>query len=273
LEITKLAPKSNLKEYTLFYKFLNGEKRLPNPIFWSFTIAGKTTAISILYEEVMSQLTKAAQEVKKLKELKIGDYKELLILQIKYEVFLNSIYSLFESLSFVLYNIYRTNNVPQRFNDQKARFLELRNINSEYSKLLETTDWYEEVHSIRSQSTHFLSGFVVLFGEIELGYSNIPIGKRKGTPEKLSIASIEEHIKGVKEKFTDFIAQFGKIFVKVIDQDSKVTYVCLSPKNDVIGHLSISLQEYSKGEEWKCEVPIGCPNRGLCKFKTHALKN
>jgi hypothetical protein len=266
LERTELAPKSNLKEYTLFHKFLNGEKRLPNAILWSFTIAGKTAAVSILYEEVMSQLTKAAEEVNELKTLRVSNHRELFILQIKYEVFLNSIYSLFESLSYILWNIYHTNGIPRLFNKQKTRFLNQTNINPEYSKLLESTDWYEEVHSIRSQSTHYLSGFAILFGEDEIGYSNTPIGE-EGTSKKISIPNIDTHIRSVKKEFTDFIAQFGKIFVKVINQDSKIVYPCLSAKNEVIGYSSISLREYTEGEEWKCEVYGGCPNRNECKLK------
>jgi hypothetical protein len=74
--------------------------------------------MDIMYQEVLQQIPKSIEEMVKIKEVGIGTGLESLILSMKYEVFLNSIYSLCENLSIVAHYLHNRR-LPLHFHDQK----------------------------------------------------------------------------------------------------------------------------------------------------------
>ncbi len=174
----------DLPKIKLFLLFLKGDKRIPDGFRWSMSIESKIKAVEILFKEVKAQTASCIKEFEDAKKKRYSEGNERLLLALKYEVFLNSIYSLCENLSRVVSFLYLKENLPQDFNRQKKRFGENPEIDPTYSEILDNfTKWYPEVRALRDESTHFLSGFITVSGS-EYGYFNTPKSKRKVRPRR-----------------------------------------------------------------------------------------
>ena len=259
----------DLTNFRYFTNFLNGDARLKNAPQWSFSIIGRTEAVSVLHKEVLDQLQKCYVAYKEYLQQGYGSYREFMILTAKYEAFLNSIYSLCENLSYVVHKLYPSKNLPHFFHEQKNRFLKDGTIDSDYSATLKNTYWYDEVQCMRANSTHFLYGLIALYGETQLGFVNIPLSERKSTTNrilkdgKISIDNIEKHVKQLFNDFLTFLSLFGNHFVGIINQESIQTYACMAPDGKIIGVRSISLKSIQNHEKWTCGNK-NCPSRSSC---------
>jgi hypothetical protein len=257
----------------LFLKFLKGDARVPDAFRWSLSISDKISAMEIVYKEVLAQLPKCFDELKEIRQKGFGSGIECSKLAIKYEVFLNSIYKLCENLSRVVCYLYFSRNLPESFRKQKARFLEDLSLDSVYSKMLMTTSWYDEVRAIRTEDTHYLSGFITISGPTELGYFNVPKSERKGTPKDISINDVEKHIKGIYNNVLNFLSSFGNHFITVINQDVSVVLPCMVVSG-LVGAKRISLKEYLNDESGVCHTTkFDCPIKDSCEARKKAKNN
>ena len=265
----------SLPKIYLFLLFLKGDKRIPEGFRWSMSIQTKIKDIEIMFKEVETQIPLCIKELENAEKEGYTEGIECLKLARKYEVFLNSIYALCENLSRIVAYLYSEHSLPHGFREQKKRFLEKHDIDPAYSKILEEfTNWYSEVHSIRTESTHFLSGFITI-SESEIGYFNTPKSKRKDSPKKIDISDIEKHIKQVYYGVMAFLSEFGKHFINVIDEEPKIALLCLSTSSGYIGAKQISLREYKAGEAGICLTPdTDCPLKESCEaYKNYVESN
>jgi hypothetical protein len=261
--------KPDLQKFELFLGFLKGDARVPDAFRWSLSIGTKKSAMRILYEEVSIQIPKCFDELKEIREKGFGSGIECLKLALKYEVFLNSVYALCENLSSVVHYLYPSKTLPQKFRKQKIRFLKDPSLDSGYSKILMGTSWYDEVSAIRSEATHYLSGFIVISSPTELGYFNVPKSEKKD----VSINDVEEHIKRIYGDVLAFLSLFGKHFVTIINQDSPIALPCLRTRDGLLGVKSISLREYLNNEPGICQtIALDCPEKDSCEARKKGKK-
>jgi len=261
-----MSSASTTSNFELLLTFLRGESRIPDAIQWSMSIRRKTKAIGMLYKDVLNQIPECFRELAEIKERGFGYDIESLKLALRYEVFLNSIYSLCENLSRIVFQLYREKNLPRDFHDQKSRFLE-QEIDPEYASILKNTNWYDEVRSMRAEATHFLSGFIVFPSSTELGYLNVPQSEKKNTPENISIGDIEKHVKKLYGDVNAFLFAFGNHFIKIINQDTPIPLVCLA-SSGLLGAKSISLREFLNKESGVCITPnFNCPEKDTCQAR------
>lgn len=264
--------KPNFQRLELFLKFLKGDVRVPDAFRWSFSIRNKISVMQILYKEVPAQLPKCFDELKEIEQKGFGSGIECSKLAIKYEVFLNSIYALCENLSSVVRYLYKSK-LPKGFRKQKSRFLKNPSIDSVYSEMLRTTNWYDEVRAIRTEATHYLSGFITISSPTELGYFNAPKSERNGTPKDISINDVKKHIKGIYNNVLKFLSSFGDHFITVINQDVSVVLPCMVVSG-LVGAKRISLKEYLNDESGVCHtVNFDCPIKDSCEARKKANKN
>jgi hypothetical protein len=244
---------------------MKGDNRISDAFRWSFSIDAKITSIGILYEEVLAQIPKCLEDIRQTEEIGFGDTIEMQILSTKFEGLLNSIYALCENLSNVVHQLYR-NRVPVRFDDQKKRFLEKRNIDAEYSAILEKIDWYDKVHSFRSEATHFLSGLIVISSPTHLGYFNVT--KSKGASMEIRIDNIEKFTKELYHDVRAFLSNYGDHLVKIIEQDSVISQICCIVPKVGIGCRKISLKDAVNGQAGICATPdFNCPKKNNCQAR------
>lgn len=257
----------NLQKFELFLRFLKGDARVPDAFRWSFSISNRISAMKILYIEILAQLPKCSDELKEIKQKGFGSGIECSKLAIKYECFLNSIYALCENISMVVRYLYYSKNLPEGFRKQKIIFLEDLSLDSVYSKMLMATSWYDEIRAIRTESTHYLSGFITIPSPTELGYFNVPKSERKGTPKGISINDVEKHIKRLYNDVFTFLSLFGNHFITVINQDTRVVLPCLIISG-LLGAKRISLKEYLNNESGMCHtINFDCPKKDSCEAR------
>jgi len=255
-----------LPKIQLFLLFMKGDNRIPDAFSWSLSISSKIRAIDVLFKEVLNQIPNCFRELEEVEEKGFSSGIECLKLAIKYEVFLNSIYSLCENLSRIVAYLYSEKNLPQSFNDQRNRFLKQQNIDPHYTKILTSIKWWDEVHLIRSEATHYLSGFITIPSSTELGYFNRPRSKRKSTTANILKDNIEKHIKQLYNNVMKFLLAFGDHFIKIINQNCRIALCCIRTSSGLIGTKGISLKEYLNNEAGICLTPnLDCPLKDRCK--------
>ena len=212
----------NLSNFDLFLDFLRVmEHEVPDAFRWSIAIRHKKLKMHFAYEDVFRQIPVWAVDNEKMQKKGIGSSKEGIILALRYETFLNSVYSLCESISRIISCFYPQ--LSHGFRKQKNELLaKKRYIDPRYAKILESVTWYDEVHAIRSEVTHFLSGFITISKNGEPGYFNEPKSVRKQTAQTISKDSIEKHILEIYQNIDVFLTRFGDHFIQKIDKNKKI---------------------------------------------------
>ncbi len=216
----------SLPKINLVLLFMKGDSRIPGAFNWSLSIDAKIKAMDISFKEVLEQIPCCFEELNEMNKKGYGEGLELKKLALKYETFLNSIYSLCENLSRIVAYLYRDKNLPEGFFEQKHKFLK-QDFDQDYTNILKNTNWYDEAHSIRSEATHYLSGLITISSATELGYLNKPKSKRKGVPNNISIDDIKTHVRYIYDNVFVFLFAFGDHFIKIINQDSGIALLCL----------------------------------------------
>lgn len=256
-----------MRGFELLLAFIGGDNRIPDAIHWQFSIKAKIFAMEFSYDEALAQIPKCFDELREIEKRGYGNNKECIKLALRYESFLNSIYSLCENLSNIVKFLYPSFILPQHFTKQKSRFLKTDSIDPDYSKILAKTSWFDEVHAMRAESTHYLSGLITIPSSTALGYVNLPKSQRKGSLGKIKISDVEKHIKQIHNDVRTFLTLFGNHFVPILNQDSHLSLVCISSSDKVIGIRSISLKEYLNQEQWTCQGSKECPERVVCQTR------
>jgi hypothetical protein len=233
---------------------------------WATSLLDKFNAVAILYNEVLDQIPKWKNEYKQIQETGYGRTLQETILLVKYETFLNSIYSFCENISYMVRELYPKANLPTKFYEQKTKHLEnISNFDSYYAKLLESTDWYDEVHSMRSECVHYLSGFIFISEIEEPGYlNNKPYSKRKGHTEEIEVKNIEKHVREIYSKLYYFVMKFSRHLIEHrCNKDKTVGEMCMFC--GLTGIRTMTLNDYFIKNPPRCEaLEFNCPVEDKC---------
>lgn len=254
-----------------FIDFLNiciGDQRLKNSFDFANSIKAKVNIVGVCLNELFYQLQPYEEEVKELKSKGYVEGNQHLILVVKYETFLNSIYGLMENIAQIVSKIYYKESLPRMFHDQKDRLLKNPTIDQAYSNLLEQVEWYDEVRLMRSEFTHFLTGIIVSYGEDIPGYQNTPKSTRKDALDKIEIKDIREHAQEIYNKLMEFLQGFGEHFLQIINKDVRIAEVCGITQNFLIGTKLISYDEKINGKPGICNTyKLDCPDATKCEAR------
>ncbi len=234
---------------------------------WAGSLLDKFNAVSILRNEVLYQIPRWKCEIEQVKESGFGSGIQRVILLVKYETFLNSIYSLCENISFLVKELYLKANLSPKFHTQKMNQLEkIKEFDDYYSTMLSATDWYDEVHSIRSEATHFLSGFIFISDSGSPGYFNdAHYNKRKGHSESITdIEDIEKHVVEIYNKVYSFVMGISKHFMELrCNKNKPIGELCLFGGRS--GVRTMTLNDYLLKNPLRCEaLDFVCPVEKLC---------
>jgi len=260
---------SNFQIFALYLQTM--EPQFPDAIRWSMTIRDKIFKMHVAYEDVLKQIPIWNSDNKEMEKRGFGDSKEGVILALRYETFLNSVYSLCESLARVTVGFYPE--LSQGFRKQRKELLSKKEqVDPQYASIIKSTKWYEEVHSIRSEATHFLSGFTTISKNGEPGYFNKPKGSREGVPFKISVDSVEKHINEIYRSVDNFLQQFGDHFIQKLDPNKRIGNICMKDGKQYVGARGQSLYEFINKQPGICVTPkYECPLRNNCQAYRNAL--
>lgn len=262
---------SVLIKYQSFIDFLNiciGDERLKNSFDFARSTKTKVNIVGICLNEFYNQLQPYEEEVRELKSKGYVEGIQHLMIVVKYETFLNSIYGLMENIAQIVSRIYHKKSLPRMFHDQKDRIIKNPDIDQEYSKILEQLEWYDEVRLMRSEFTHFLTGIVVSYDEGIPGYLNTSKSQRKDALNKIEIRDIREHAQEIYNKLINFLEGFGTHFLHIINKDVRIVEVCGITENFFVGTKFISYNEKINGKPGICKTyRLDCPDAANCEAR------
>ncbi|HIH93475.1 TPA: hypothetical protein HA338_05370 [Methanosarcina acetivorans] len=258
-------------EPPIFLEYNDSKKRdikISYAYKWADSLRDKFDAVSILYNEVLYQIPRWKSELQQTKEKGYGTTIQQTILLVRYETFINSIYSFCENIGFLVTELYPKANLPRKFNEQKSKRLEtIRGFDDYYAKMLESADWYDEVHSMRSEATHYLSVFIFISDIEEPGYLNNKVySERKGHPEGIEVENIEKHIRETYSKLYSFVNEFSKHIIELrCNKEKPVCSLCLYGGGGLSGVRTMTLNDYFLRNPPRCEALwFNCPIDEKC---------
>jgi hypothetical protein len=248
------------------------QKEIHRKYYWPMSIRDKINSIFVLSQEVNSQYEKALQAKNEMEEKGYGTSSESTLLLIRFETMLNAIYSLCDNLAFIGYKLHP--GIKRSFNEQWKKIRKSDTYHPEYAdylNILKRADWYEILHDMRSESTHYLNGFVY-HSPTGLGilYKNMEhLDNTEESDKKIDIENILEYTNSLRAKLDGFLEEYGKYHLEhFIDEKHTIFHPCLIPNPDGKGFLAggriISLSEYLGKQSGKCIKNFECPNRTCC---------
>jgi len=275
-----------INDYTnfeLFLKFLGtAEPEIPNASNLRASMEYKAKALFIVYQETLNQIKKCHIEYEEIEKRGYGSSIHNTILKIEYMKYLNYIYSLCENLSYLVKKWNPEAKLKKGFNEQKMQYLtSKKTIDEFYSNLLEKAYWYDEIHLIRTEATHYLNGFIFISHSKEPGYLIKKIyNQRKATPTKITIdeqvimESIEDNIKKINEDFNLFLDNYSKHFRELkFNKEIPVSEICLLTSERIEGYRSIALNDYINKKPRKCKETLpNCPRKLKCNLLKRSIE-
>jgi hypothetical protein len=252
-----------------FLTFGRGDNKLIGCFNYFYSITTKITVVGLCLEEFIKQVPFFEKENEILEKEGFVQGVQSTLLVIKYETYLNSIYSLLENISYIVFMLYGNKYpLPRTFNTQKTRLLKDRTIDPGYSSILDSLTWYDEIRAIRAEFTHFLSGLLVYYSKDTPGYLIKPQSARGGTPPKIEVRDIISHAKALLSNLYGFLEQFGNHFLNLIDKDAKTLEICGVTYQGSVGCRLLSYNEMLRGEPGSCHtVDFDCPETTKCKAR------
>lgn len=268
--ITDYYPDSNFSTFLQFYNSIENIDAILK-IHLIESIKHRIGTIQFFEKELIDQIERAVKEKSESEKQGFGSRNEATILLIRFETFLNSIYSLCDNIAYLGQQIHP--GIKRGFNEQLKnyqRHLDLYSQYEDYLNIIKSCDWYEDLHTMRSESTHYLPGFVYHPNNGKLGilYRNIVVSKKR-----IEIEDISEYIHKIVKQVYKFLDNFGEYMVnKYLTDKSETAFFCMIQKTEPDGKVifmpalrMVTYDEYKEKEVGRCvdkEVP--CPNKEFC---------
>ncbi|GEM_PF-1371812 len=251
-----------------FLLFAKGDDRIGNGYHYIMSISTRQTIKNICYKDIFDSEKLIIEENEELHKKGYTKGEQSYILLYKYMNYINTVYSIMENLAYFVRKIYIKHNLPYGFRKQKQRLIDNRDIDNEYSNILDELSWYDKIKNIRDEYVHFLAGFVSSDSENKITYFNIPSGKRKSTPTTIEIEDLIKEVKDIEKWLNDFLDKFGKHFINKLDKNKRVAKVCGILKSGHLGVMLISYNDVVNNRPGICQTfKLDCPDAETCEAR------
>ena len=253
-------------KFLIFLDFLPAIKIRGNHS-WNNSLRLKTKAITHLSNELKTQYQLAVKE--KVDNENSNSYYgiESEVLLIKFETLLNSVYSLCDNLAFLDHKLHL--GLKSGFNYQRNNIEKYR-VNypkfSDYLDLIGSAKWYENLHTMRTESTHYLPGFVFhSSGGLGILYKNMVHSN-----EEIKIENINDYANDLISEVQAFLEKYGDYHLRKFLKDSdKAIFMCGIPhpsgKGLLVALREVTLDEYLRKMPGTCiSSDVPCPDRNFC---------
>ena len=220
------------------------------------SLENRLIMLTILQKDIHNLNEEAKEEMKRTQEKGSGANEKGLILTFYYESFLNQIYNIMENLAKInLFMFDAKNNPKHMFSDQMKKINngELE-FHPDYDKLIkEEMDWYKEVHQIRSNTNHYMTGMNV-FGQADDGelipqYVNFNISGRFSDNNFKNKRNILRDTEFFYNSTIKILNQISEIYIERMEKE-KTCAVSFFEK-DGIEFREISYNQLIAGEKGK----------------------
>lgn len=268
--IASYNPESSFSTFLQFYDSIAGVE-FDIKYHLRESIKHRIGSIQFFEKELIDQIEKAIEEKIKIKKIGYGNLIEGTILLIRFETFLNSIYSLCDNIAYYGHCLHKgiTRGFNKQFNDYQ-KYLDRYPQYEQYLNLIKSCDWYEDLHTMRTESTHYLPGFVYNPDNGKLGilYRNIITSK-----ERIEIEDLSEYIQKIVQDNYKFLESFGNYMInKYVTDESETTFFCIIFNKYSNGKpvfmpalRTVTYKEYKEKKVGKCiNKDVPCLNKEFC---------
>ena len=254
-----LDSSDNLQVFFSFAQNLEQVKDKIGLFKLSLSISTKRNAIRLLREEVVNQIPNWIDEFKKIETLGYCSGEQSLILLIKYQVFLNAIYTICENYAYLGSRF--VPNISPHYNNQYKKIEKIKDVCLDYAEILEKNHWYNQVHTMRSEATHFFDGTVYTNNSNRPGIVFRDMAYHRGgvgTETAIDIPDIEAHVNELVAGVDEYTKNLCMHLFTFIRDDFERSEPCMvaDPRGrgvHVPGFKKITFAEYCKGAGWRCE--------------------
>jgi hypothetical protein len=118
---------------------------------------------------------------------------------------------------------------------------------------------------MRTEATHYLSGFIFISDDGEPGYLNIKPYSKRGKPlEKIEIEKIEKHVKETNNMLYSFVHEISMHFIEIrCNKEKPVGEICIC--GGLTGVRTMTLKDYFLRNPPRCEaLEFNCPVEEKC---------
>lgn len=231
----------------------------------------KINAIYFFKTEILQQIEKVIEEEKECKKNGWGSSLETTILLIKFESLLNAIYSICDNVSYIGHKLH--DGLPFGFNKQYKgfdKYLKKYPKYEDYLNIIKNCEWYIQLHTMRTESTHYLPGFICYPDPEKLGvlYQNMIHSN-----DKILIEDISSYIIEIVKDIDEFLDDFSIYAItNYLSDESKTGYMCLirhqNPDGSIanlVGLREVTYKEYKEKEVGTCIIrDVPCPDKEYC---------
>ena len=138
--------------------------------------------------------------------------------------------------------------------------------NTRLSDIIDSISWYENLHTMRTEATHYLPGFV-FHSENGLG---ILYRDMEHSDKRIEIDNIQEYMVTLHREINIFLTKYGDYHLRnFLKEDHKTFHPCPIPHPNGEGYLAggrtITLKEYLQKKPGQCVgLDVPCQNRAKC---------
>lgn len=229
--------------FRIFFNFgQNLQKSEKQVVEWgklTDSIATKRNAVLLLGGEVINQIPNWLIEYAELEEKGHCSGVQSLILLIKYQTFLNAIYSICENYAYLASKF-----VPcltrRSYQKQLSKLSKIRQDCPEYAEILEKNSWYSQVHIMRSEATHFFDGFVYINNLKRPGIIFRDMLHRRdgvGPETAIDIPDVEAHVNELLAGVDDYSKNLCTYLFAFIEDGFERWESCFMPNPEGQGFL------------------------------------
>ncbi len=237
------------------------------------SINTKLLAIDLLKNEVLTQIPHWEESNQEVERVGYSSSIQSTILQIKYQTFLNGVYSLCQNLALI--GAFLLPDVPQRYSKQLSKINFILEKYPEYGKILLRNDWFINVNLMRDEYIHFYDGFIFINSEKKPGILFKDMGnERKGMNQdtRIEINDITDHITEVTNGVNDYFISISRYLLNFIQDDYTIYEHCFFQLNGektvrVYGPKIISFRDFCDRKPWRCGKLFPCPNENNCPLE------
>lgn len=259
--------------FDIFCKFFwNLVSKHQRSLDWPSTLRNKRFSIQFQYNEIINQIRITEEEFNKVTTHGHASGIESEILLVKFQQFTNTIYSLCENFTYISSILHNnkgySHSLPAKFSQQQGFYSKIDATSElyDYCRVIDSINiWYKNVHAIRSESTHYLNGFVYINESKAIGilYQNFI---RYSESDEIKIENLEEYVSEILRNTESFIVAYGDYMIRFLDDDFVSGELCGSTQPfQMYGQREYTYKVYREDLPGRCYHAFNCPHTSHCQ--------
>lgn len=266
--------KNEKNNFDIFCKFYpNLVPDIQRSLDWPSTLKNNQFAISFLLNDTIQQIRNVEFEFQEVDKQGFSTGAQREILTIKFQLYINSLYTYLENLSYIGHIIHKRR-FKRHFSEQFKIGRKILQDSQDYEYfqvIIQNQELYEKIHAIRSESTHYLNGFIYLSKEKTIGLM-YRYFIHDGEFPKIEIDDLEEFLLQSYSYIDLLTNSYGDYMIRFLDDDFVSADLCGSPQPfQMYGQREYTYKEYREDLPGRCYHAFNCPHTSHCQ--AYAAKN